>query len=171
MGATLRAMRRGNEERRQKQSPSTRSNRLIALGVSSAGVLVALLSVWLLVSHGAQHRWPTASAEIEKTERAERDTGRGGAGNYRETVTVRYHYRVESKVHMGEVIRDFGHDSGAADQMAAHFAPGSDHTVYFDPDDPSQSVLELPSLAFDVFLGVLGLAAALGGLLYCRQQH
>ncbi len=162
---------RGNDERRKKQSPSTRSNRLIALGVSLAGALVSLLSVWLLVSHGAQHRWPTASAQIEKTDRAERDTGRGGPGNYHEMVRVQYRYRVESKVHTGEVVRDFGHDSSAADQMAARFAPGSDHTVHFDPDDPSQSVLELQSLAFDAFLGVVGLTAALGGLLYDRPRR
>jgi hypothetical protein len=97
----------------------------------------------------------------------------GGGGTY--TPIVAYTYQLVGKSYEGSRI-SFGSDGSGSGKLkkpagvVARYPLGSQQTVYYDPNDPSQSVLErkwdLNGVIFFLILELIG-----AGLIYLEYQQ
>jgi len=140
-----------------------------------ARALLSLLAVGLiaLAIHlnfvaSAAEEWSSTSGTVIAS--YVRRTGAGNAGEAGDTTTyspvVRYEYRVGSDPYAGSRIGfgDFFYNWYSSKSRIDAFPKGSNVTVYFDAQDPSNAVLDrtYPSVAIAMLIGIafLCLAAA-----------
>lgn len=137
--------------------------RTILAGADRGHVLLALAGVvsvgWhirLLRRAIASRAWPTVPGRIQHAELQELT----GYGTGSERASISYTYKVYARKLTGLRVRFgwWGDDNQAAAEDYHIYRSQRDVTVYYDPEDPEQSVLEpgpVPSLW-------LGLAASAG---------
>ena len=90
--------------------------------------------------------WPYVEGEmLEARARAHNETGdQHGTPTHHWFTEVRYRYTVNGQTYTGNRLRAFGlnhFDEQQALQEIAPFQPGTKVKVYYDPADPSSSVL------------------------------
>lgn len=126
-------------------------NLLVIFGALMIGVLIVATLVKYLEVSKAQ-RWEqapgrvlTSQARARKVRTVESRTGaEGGADrDVRNFAEVTYEYRVAGKTYRGKRI-SIGEDLGdmAVEQRLARYPVGASVTVYYDPQQPDQAVLE-----------------------------
>jgi hypothetical protein len=133
-----------------------------------AGTTVLVFFTLLpVVKSLSAENWPTAPCVIISSE-VERSEGDDGP-TYR--VKVVYDYRVDDQQYRGDQYNFTTFYSGGYQgkkEIVDQYPPGSEHRCYYDPHDPSRSVLN-PKLSAEMFIGLFGLifiAVGLGGLLF-----
>jgi len=98
---------------------------------------------------------------------------RGSAGSHDYVPVVDYEYRTPTERRDGSTVypgksrfaKLFGTEA-AAETAIADYEPGTQTTVYYDPDDPTHSFLIAdPQTATAITKVVLGIAILLGGVL------
>jgi hypothetical protein len=126
--------------------------------------LVALgLVAWAIHLHSvgsAAQEWSSTTGIVVAS--YIRRTGAGNAGEAGDTTTyspvLRYEYRVGSEPYDGTRIGfgDFFYNWFSSKSRVEAFPKGSDVTVYFDAQDPSNAVLDrtYPSVAIAMFIGI-----------------
>jgi hypothetical protein len=139
-----------------------------AVVIGVAGIVTFFLGLRRLVTAGASSKWPHVKGEIltAKLEEEADDSGEGGPKVFRAAVT--YRYTVDGKAFEGDRIdlNDLATSNPAPAQDALRaFSAGSSVDVFYEPKEPSRSVLRpgisgasaiLPSVG--VVLVVLGLS-------------
>ena len=104
---------------------------------------------------------------------AETQVVRGAAGTHEYMPVVDYEYRTPTERRDGNTVypgksrfaKLFGTEA-AAETAIADYEPGTQTTVYYDPDDPTHSFLIAdPQTATAITKVVLGIAILLGGVL------
>ncbi|MBD2199943.1 MULTISPECIES: DUF3592 domain-containing protein [Calothrix] len=117
-------------------------------------ILVGGLVLWIggqnLYNGKSSETWPQVSGQIMESS-VTSSKGSGSQRTYR--AAVRYRFRVKDKAYIGDRITYKGNDSGGssvAEALVKRYPQGKLVTVYYKPDNPSQSVLE-PGLTLDAF--------------------
>jgi len=121
-----------------------------------------LLGVGVHNIRGAEESksWPTVEGEITTAEVL--DKRKPGERHSTYKARIEYQYSVEGVAHSGDRVSFAGDVSssnrGAASELTARYREGSKVAIYYDPEDPSDSVLE-PGMTAMVYL-----FPAIGGL-------
>lgn len=148
--------------------------------ISGVGLALALFA-W--IKHGKHVDWQPVQGTIvlSGVSKYLGSTGRRSAllrelENKTYHQTIEYSYRVNGKEYVNDVIRlgeRFNTVFGKEGAREAHlkYKTGSPVTIYFDPRDPANSVLE-PNYMEHHFLMTIGLlSAATGGILWLLATH
>ncbi|MCB1917825.1 MAG: DUF3592 domain-containing protein [Rhodocyclaceae bacterium] len=140
-------------------------------------VLFASLFIWIGIDQvhkaSASVEWPSVPGTV-RTSGVVEDSSSSGS---RRSSSVTYHanvvydYVVEGKAYQGERISYGSYGTGdeeRATRIAAGYPEGAAVRVYFQPDDPGESVLEPGTEGVPWFFVAMGSAFALFGLLLAR---
>ena len=122
--------------------------------------------------------WPSVTGVVRASE-VETSIQRRSSGPNRTSYlfSLRYEYTVDSQTYEGDRIRFGGYGDGTrefADAAVARFPVGAEVTVYYDPDDPGEAVLERganTSAAITPFAVLVLLPVGLGLFLFNRPRH
>lgn len=140
---------------------------IVVGGVLVGGGLVAS-SVSAIVRWRQARRWPHTEGRITESHIA--GAGFDLVNTY--APAVQYTYVVDGIAFTGNRVHFAG--MGSLTEAAATteaYAPGQAVTVYYDPEDPSQAVLEHDPPLFPYFAIPAGLGAVLVALVYALQAH
>jgi len=143
------------------------------------GMGVVGLAVWIGGVASDTRRWPTAEGVVIAAEIVRHTGGRRGVPHTE--ARIQYQYTVDGQSHRNDVL---GFHSGSSrfgvsvQSIVAGYAVGTPVTVYHDPDNPRQSVLEpgtggvFSPIALLALLGVLFiiLGIALGPYLKMKAR-
>jgi len=118
------------------------------------------------------HRWASTQGDITASSFEERKHQEGFFSGRYYKPHVSYQYTVDGKTYTGKKFSSQNFTIGLkeeAQEIMAKFPPGKKVMVYYDPDEPTQSVLSLPNhVAAHVFqiaggaLGLITLAVLIG---------
>ena len=135
--------------------------RLLLAGFVAAGAFIAILSVAEYRTAVDAMGWPTAQGSITRSE----IRGAGRRARHR----LQYVYHVDGDRYVGHrvTLRD-GLIKYKTSDRARIYHKGRTVTVYYAPDDPAASVLEIglywPGLVFAAFASLIPMAAGAVGL-------
>jgi hypothetical protein len=121
----------------------------VALPVSAVAVTSRILSARESVT------WPTAEATVNSSSIETSRRGRRIKYDFY-TPSVNYSFQVDGTTHSGTRIAWDGLGSEERSEVEAsmrQYAPGTTHTVHYDPDNPSNCVLD-PNHGFGVYAGL-----------------
>lgn len=130
---------------------------------------------WFNLDQGrASRSWPTVSATIESSSVRSYSTERTGQPRYRYSPRVRFSYEVDGVSYAGDRVsfRDdhYGKRASAL-EIARRYRPGSEVTIHYSPDDPSQAVLE-PDYDWSTYIPpAIGLLLFSTGFAVLRLMH
>lgn len=139
---------------------------LVGLIFAVVGLVFAGMGVYFAQEALASEDWPTTTARITAHD-IEIDTDDDGTSY---TPRIRYSYTVAEQrytgTRFGVVNESFGRMSGAQAKLD-EYPIESQHTVYYNPDNPSASVLE-PGMTFGTWFFPIfgGLFALIGFALF-----
>lgn len=160
---------------RFRGSPGASTAKWVIAGV--AAVLILIGGVFAAIAYDnyqdgeATKAWPSTSGEVlsanvEEKERRERDSDGRSRTRYTYTPRVTYAYTIQGVDYTGHRIRadDSGGDRDKAFDTINDFPVGSTVDVYYDPSNPSSSVLRQGAdpVAVWLFGGIGGLFLVLG---------
>ncbi len=125
----------------------------------------------------ATESWPSTTARILSSEvREDVETSRDSGGMRRTKTTyrpaLRYEYAIDGRTYQGYRIKadDYGGSASRAYNAVNRYPVGAEVTVYYDPADPGQAVLEQGADGTAVYLfggvGVLFSVIGLGALAF-----
>lgn len=127
-----------------------------------AGGAVSLWGLWEALQVHRSASWPAVEGTVVSSKVAAGTSGTGKSRSTTYKAEVKYQYQVNGAAYENDVLRigqvAMGWKSGAKEDVRQH-PPGPD-TVYYDPSQPSNSVLE-PGLYWAV-----GLKPAVGCLFF-----
>ena len=146
------------------REPWLSARRLAYFSIGGIFLLISLgLYIWVAATESAAQSWPTATGEVVES-KVERVSGR----NVAYAPVIHYRYEVDGTVYRGRKIEltdhpNFGSAEEAAD-YAAHFPPGAEVIVHYDPADPATAALYITSsrTIIYVFAGVALIFAFVG---------
>jgi len=139
-----------------------------------AGVILALLAIagglglgYLASANYAASQasaaWPSVNGTINSAELVENGYSRRSGKKYK--AVVQYSYTVGQTPYMGDRIAFDGYGSSfTPNQVVEKYAAGTTHPVFYDPTNPSSSVLEKGVTASNFILPVISAILGLGGL-------
>ena len=142
---------------------------LLAVVVVGGGILIAAVGGRRYRRLRAVDRRAVETTGTINEVTIQRIRGSSGAQNY--VPVVDYEYRTPTERREGTAVypgnsqfaKQFGTEA-AAETAVADFEPGSQTTVYYDPDEPAHSFLIAePQTAKAITTVVIGLAILLGG--------
>ena len=131
-----------------------------------AGVIILLWGITSSRSAFTSQKWPAETGTITASSI---ETSRSNKGNTMYSADIRYTYQVNgqgytgSKVSFGDVSTS---DSADARKIVSRYQSGQAVTVYYNPQDPQQAVLETgfsPGLFLPLGIGTV--FSLVGGLL------
>ena len=143
------------------------------------GGIVLVVGIFSIVRANASESWPMVEGEVIRTDIVSNRKSGGGSSTYR--AKVEYQYAIDGVTRYGARVSYAGNVSssnrGSAMAIIDRYPKGSDVTVYYDPADPEESVLE-PGISAKIFLTpaiggvflVLGLALLFSSL-KGRSKH
>ncbi len=128
-------------------------------------------SIWgwgLIADARLSMHWPTSSGTVILSEVSSYDSRSDGKTTRMYTANVRYRYAVNGvQYHSGRVSLGDSSTSSAADKraIAERYPVGSQVTVYYDPDQPQDALLEVGPVLITYIPLVFGLLATIAGIL------
>lgn len=140
-------------------------------------VLFASLFIWIGIDQvqkaTASEEWPSVQGTVRSSGVREETSSSGSRRSSSTTyhASVVYDYQVGGQAYQGERISygEYGTgDSGRAQKIAAGYPEGAEVRVYYQPDDPQESVLEPGTGGVPWFFLAMGSAFASVGLLMAR---
>lgn len=139
---------------------------LLFIGIFAAAILALLVFAVVVKMRETQRakNWQTASGKITRSEvRALKKNDIDGKENVRSVPAIAYEYNVKGKRYQGERINlaEIIPESDI-EPLLARYPLGAQVTVYYDPSNPHQAVLER-DLPPDFGKGLAGVFAFLGG--------
>lgn len=109
-----------------------------------AGGAVCLWGLWEVFHSHRSGSWPSVDGTVVSSKVVAGTSGTGKSRSTTYEAEVKYRYQVDGAAYESDVLRigqkSMGLKSGAQDDVRRH-RPGPE-TVYYDPADPSNSVLE-----------------------------
>lgn len=116
-----------------------------AVVIGVAGVVTIAIGLRRLATAGASVKWPHVKGEIltSKLEEEADDSGEGAPKTFRAAVT--YRYTVDGKTFEGDRtdLNDLStSDPAPAQSLLQQFPAGATVDVFYDPQNPSQSLLK-----------------------------
>ncbi len=160
----------------------------LVLGVVFFGLGVIFVAVGIDGYRDGQatKSWPTTtghviSADVQEKVETRRDMNDRPRTERTYTPAVRYEYTVGAQTYLGHRVKadDYGGGADRAYGIVNRYPAGTTLTVFYDPDDPDQAVLETGADTSGVYLfggvgalfTVIGLAAlAAAGVLFRRRN-
>lgn len=156
--------------------------RAIALFLIVAGIAMGAFGIWFIGTSTEARSWPAVEGRVLSTTvkvsimQTPRSTGKARENPREYYPVIRYSWIVDGIEYTGERYRlGTTHEKykkrEQAQAAAARFAVGSPITVYYDPADPGEAVLETaisPAVYVPLILGLVFLGT--GGLLWRYRQ-
>ena len=109
-----------------------------------AGGAVCLWGLWEAVQAQRSASWPAVEGTVVSSKVAAGTSGTGSSRSTTYKAEVKYHYQVDGAAYENDVLRigqvAMGWKSGAKENVRQH--PRGPDTIYYDPSQPSNSVLE-----------------------------
>ncbi len=133
----------------------------------------------------ATESWPTTngrviSADVQESIETRRDMNDRRRTEYTYRASVQYEYTVGERTYLGHRIKADDYSGGAdrAYRIVNRYLAGSDVTVFYNPDDPGQAVLETGADTMGVYLfggvgalfTVIGLASLAAAAVLFRRR-
>jgi hypothetical protein len=145
----------------------------------AGGTALVLFGGFFLKTAWGSHTWPSTPGEVEDIQTIRYTTGSNGSTRtYRYTIT--YEYRVEGQSYRSDRFSlgsgstaSRSYDTSRAARRAGQeaYPPGSEITVYYDPADPTSTVLK-PGANFGTYVPLtMGLLFLPSGLLFLKVFH
>jgi len=143
---------------------------LIVVAISSGVLLTAIGLRRYRQLRAVNRRAVETTGTVHQTEI---QVVRGSAGSHDYVPVVAYEYRTPTERRDGSTVypgesrfaKLFGTEA-AAETAIADYDPGTQTTVYYDPDDPTHSFLIAdPQTATAITKGVIGIAVLVGSVL------
>lgn len=120
-------------------------------------------------SANASSSWPQASAKVVASSVS---TSRHRRGRVRYNPKVEYTFQVNQQTYRGDRIAFGGvsfSDEAEAQQVASHYARGTEHLIHYDPADPENCVI-VPGASLGTWLMLILPAICLMGPLLAMMQ-
>ncbi len=130
--------------------------------------------------------WPSTtghviSADVDEKIETRRDMNDRQRTEYTYTPAVRYEYTVGERTYLGHRVKadDYGGSPDRAYGIVNRYPAGSDVTVFYNPDEPDQAVLETGADTMGVYLfggigalfAVIGLASLTAAAVLFRRRN
>ena len=117
-----------------------------ALGFGGFGLIMLLIYSSALMRASASRNWPSVEGRIDSSHVGRVASSRGGrssTSNYKPEIKYSYSVKGNSYAgsHIGFGVPILGWQFGA-EQVVARYPTGAARTVYYDPQNPAQAVLE-----------------------------
>ena len=140
------------------------------------GAALAIFGVFFLKSAQASRAWPNTMGEVQAIKATRHTTGTGGSVTTYNYV-VAYEYEVDDRTYTGDryslgsgSTASPQYDSPSAAQRAGKeaYPPGSEVTVYYDPANPTSTVLK-PGANWGTYVPlIMGLVFLPSGFLFLK---
>lgn len=142
-------------------------NMLYGIAMTAAGIICFIIGRNTLKTARASKKWPAVQGKITSSGTAQMNTLQGGPAY---AASVKYEYEVDGKKYNADRISmgQYGTGGGGhAKAEAAKYPAGKTVAVHYDPQNPSQAVLEPGGAVFtSVFLLFFAVILAPVGLLF-----
>jgi hypothetical protein len=132
-----------------------------------AGILIYARSVAAKARRSLS--WPSAEGVISHSAvllRTQQTSSPTNAAMYKADVAYRYEVKGRDYSSSQITLMDYSSTAGRAEDIAARYPDGAGVSVYYNPADPSDSVLEPGSTGGIPVLSLIGWAFAAGGLFF-----
>ncbi|HLJ90231.1 MAG TPA: DUF3592 domain-containing protein [Candidatus Angelobacter sp.] len=144
---------------------------VVGLLMAFIGMGVACVGISIYLKDQRAQSWPTTTGQIVYSAVFQ---GQDSDGNTTYTPQIQYSYQVNDHQYIGAVWR-FGADNVsrmAANQAVATYQPGKSVTVFFNPEDPKETVLEPGMMQTGLPIIFVSLCVAgIVGLYAYRRSH
>ena len=143
---------------------------VFGIAITVAVPFMAYFTIKNYRTASSSNSWPQAQATITRFHITEEP--RKGVAYYRPN--VEYRFSVEGKDFNGTRLAFHGYDSpirSNIEEMGVKYAPGTQHAVYYDGADPTQSVIER-GVSWLVYLALLvPVVMVIVGPLMIKEQY
>lgn len=149
----------------KKTSPALFKVVILLMSLAFMGVGGGLLSVTLLDAHRARS-WQATTARVVSSTVKSHSSSKGGT-TY--SPKVCYTYSIDGVSYTSDRYSTFGistSDYAAQKEKARQYRPGQEITIYYDPSNPSESVIERVTSVPFFLVGFFGIFLGAGVLLF-----